>query len=58
MLIQVTHPHPLKPSEITPETVYDGRRRFLVQMGLVTASAALAEPFGCTESRSGGHHRA
>ncbi len=44
MLIKIAHPHPIRPSEITPETVYDGRRRFLVQMGLVTASAALA---GC-----------
>ncbi len=44
MLIQIAHPHPIKPSEITPETVYEGRRRFLVQLGLVTASAALA---GC-----------
>jgi glutaminase len=40
MLIQVTHPYPIKPSEITPGTVYDGRRRFLVQMGLVTRSGA------------------
>jgi sulfoxide reductase catalytic subunit YedY len=44
MLIKVSHPYPIEPSEITPETVYDGRRRFLVQMGLVTASAALG---GC-----------
>jgi sulfoxide reductase catalytic subunit YedY len=44
MLIKVSHPHPIQPSEITPETVYESRRRFLMQMGLVTASAALA---GC-----------
>jgi methionine sulfoxide reductase catalytic subunit len=41
MLIKVSHPHPIKPSEITPEAVYDGRRRFLLQIGLATASAAL-----------------
>jgi sulfoxide reductase catalytic subunit YedY len=44
MLIKVSHPHPIKPSEITPEGAYTGRRRFLVQMGLATASAALS---GC-----------
>jgi sulfoxide reductase catalytic subunit YedY len=44
MLIKVSHPHQIKPSEITPEAVYGGRRRFLLQMGLATASAALG---GC-----------
>jgi sulfoxide reductase catalytic subunit YedY len=41
MLIKVSPPHPIKPSEITPEAVYVGRRRFLLQMGLATASAAM-----------------
>jgi methionine sulfoxide reductase catalytic subunit len=41
MLIKVTRPHPIRPSEITPEAAYIGRRRFLLQMGLATASAAL-----------------
>jgi methionine sulfoxide reductase catalytic subunit len=41
MLIKVSPPYPIKPSEITPEAVYAGRRRFLLQMGLATASAAL-----------------
>jgi sulfoxide reductase catalytic subunit YedY len=44
MLIKIAHPHPIKPSEITAETVYADRRRFLLQMGLATASAALG---GC-----------
>jgi sulfoxide reductase catalytic subunit YedY len=44
MLIKIAHPHPIKPSEITAETVYADRRRFLRQMGLAAASAALG---GC-----------
>jgi methionine sulfoxide reductase catalytic subunit len=44
MLIKLSHPHPIQPSEITPEAVYTGRRRFLLQMGLATAGAALG---GC-----------
>jgi sulfoxide reductase catalytic subunit YedY len=44
MLIKIAHPHPIKPSEITAETLYVDRRRFLLQMGLATASAALG---GC-----------
>jgi methionine sulfoxide reductase catalytic subunit len=51
MLIKVSHPHPIKPSEITPEAIYDGRRRFLLQMGLATASAALG---GCGAPASDG----
>jgi sulfoxide reductase catalytic subunit YedY len=50
MLIKVSDPHPIKPSEITPEAVYDGRRRFLLQMGLATAGAALG---GCGAPASG-----
>jgi sulfoxide reductase catalytic subunit YedY len=48
MLIKVAHPHPIKSSEITPETVYADRRRFLRQVGLATAGAALAG-YGRTE---------
>src|SRR6266436_2295685 len=48
MLIKVAHPHPIKSSEITPEAVHTDRRRFLRQMGLVTAGAALAG-YGRTE---------
>ena len=44
MLIKIAHPHPIRPSEITAESVYVDRRRFLLQMGLATASAALG---GC-----------
>jgi sulfoxide reductase catalytic subunit YedY len=44
MLIKIAHPHPIKPSEITAETVYADRRRFLRQIGLAGASAALG---GC-----------
>jgi sulfoxide reductase catalytic subunit YedY len=44
MLIKIAHPHPIKPSEITAETMYADRRRFLLQMGLATAGAALG---GC-----------
>jgi sulfoxide reductase catalytic subunit YedY len=44
MLIKIAHPHPIKPSEITAETLYADRRRFLLQMGLATASTALG---GC-----------
>jgi sulfoxide reductase catalytic subunit YedY len=42
MLIKVAHPYPIRPSEITPEAVYADRRRFLLQIGLATAGAALA----------------
>ena len=41
MLIKVAHPFPIKPSEITPEDVHADRRRFLRQVGLATAGAAL-----------------
>jgi len=33
MLIKVSHPHPIMPSEITPEAVYDGRRRLSIADG-------------------------
>jgi len=51
MLIKIAHPHPIKASEITPETAYIDRRRFLVQIGLATASAALS---GCAPPASDG----
>jgi sulfoxide reductase catalytic subunit YedY len=44
MLIKIAHPHPIKPSEITAETLYVDRRRFLLQMGLAAAGAVLG---GC-----------
>jgi methionine sulfoxide reductase catalytic subunit len=34
MLIRVKPPYPVRPSELTPETVYRDRRRFLAQLGL------------------------
>jgi methionine sulfoxide reductase catalytic subunit len=41
MLINIAHPHPIKPSEITAEPLYADRRRFLLHMGLAAAGAAL-----------------
>jgi len=49
MLIKVSHPHPIKPSEITPESTFRDRRRFLLNMGLATASATLG---GCDSPSS------
>ncbi len=49
MLIKTAHPHPIRPSEITPEAVYHGRRRFLLQMGAAAAGGALV---GCGSSGS------
>ncbi len=51
MLIKVSHPCPIKPSEITPEAAYLDRRRFLLQMGLATVSATLG---GCDPPGSDG----
>ncbi len=47
MLIKTAHPYPIKSSEITPEAIYRDRRRFLLQMGMATASIALS---GCGPS--------
>lgn len=47
MLIRVTPPHPIRSSEITPESVYRDRRRFLSQMGFAAAGLALA---GCSKA--------
>lgn len=47
MLIRVAPPHPIRSSEITPEAVYRDRRRFLAQLGIATASLAVA---GCGEA--------
>jgi len=44
MLIRTTPPHPVLPSEITPERVFKDRRRFLAQMGLAATGLAVA---GC-----------
>jgi sulfoxide reductase catalytic subunit YedY len=49
MLIKPSHPHPVQPSEITPESVYLGRRRFLAQLGLTAAGLAAA---ACSRAQS------
>jgi methionine sulfoxide reductase catalytic subunit len=49
MLIRFTPPHPVRPSELTPEGVYHDRRRFLARMGLgamALASAACGKAAG------------
>ncbi|MBS0377187.1 MAG: protein-methionine-sulfoxide reductase catalytic subunit MsrP [Proteobacteria bacterium] len=50
MLIKIAHSHPIRPSEITPESVYHGRRRFLLQIGAAAASVTLG---GCEPPESG-----
>lgn len=42
MLIRVKPPHPVRPSELTPESVYRDRRRFLAQLGLGALGLAAA----------------
>jgi len=44
MLIRRTLPHPVLPSEITPEGIYASRRRFIAQLGLGAIGLATA---GC-----------
>jgi sulfoxide reductase catalytic subunit YedY len=39
MLIKITDPFPVCSSEITPEALYAGRRRFLKQLGLVAGAS-------------------
>ena len=39
MLIKITDPFPVSESEITPEALYAGRRRFLKQLGLVAGAS-------------------
>ena len=46
MLIRIPPPNPIRPSEITPERVYDDRRRLVVQLGL----GAVALITGCGRS--------
>lgn len=48
MLIRVSPQYPIKPSEITPESVHADRRQFLARMGLAGAGLALA---GCSEAK-------
>ena len=48
MLIRVSPQHPIKPSEITPESVHADRRQFLARMGLAGAGLALA---GCSDAK-------
>ncbi|WP_293372632.1 protein-methionine-sulfoxide reductase catalytic subunit MsrP [Nevskia sp.] len=49
MLIRVSPQYPIKSSEITSESTYQDRRRFLAQMGLATAGMALA---GCSDAKT------
>ncbi|MGQ0502069.1 MAG: protein-methionine-sulfoxide reductase catalytic subunit MsrP [Panacagrimonas sp.] len=46
MLIRTPPPHPVLPSQITPERIYQDRRRFIAQLGF-TAAALLT---GCGNS--------
>ena len=39
LLIKITDPFPVSSSEITPEALYAGRRRFLKQLGLVAGAS-------------------
>jgi sulfoxide reductase catalytic subunit YedY len=39
MLIKITDPFPVSSSEITPESLYAGRRRFLKQLGLAAGAS-------------------
>src|SRR5258708_9861249 len=39
MLIKITNPFPVPSSEITPEALYAGRRRFLKQLGLAAGAS-------------------
>jgi sulfoxide reductase catalytic subunit YedY len=39
MLIKITDPFPVPSSEITPEALYVGRRRFLKQLGLIAGAS-------------------
>ena len=48
MLIRVSPQYPIKPSEITPESVHADRRQFLARMGLAGAGLALA---GCSDAK-------
>lgn len=48
MLIRVAPEYPIASSEITPEPVFQDRRRFLARMGIATAGLALA---GCSEAK-------
>jgi sulfoxide reductase catalytic subunit YedY len=49
MLIRRIPPHPILPSEITPETIYRARRRFLGQLGLGAIGVAMS---GCGKAGS------
>ncbi len=49
MLIKIAHPYPIKPSEITSESIYRDRRRFLLRMGLLMTGLGVA---GCGRSGS------
>jgi sulfoxide reductase catalytic subunit YedY len=49
MLIRVTPPCPVRPSDITPEQVYADRRRFLARLGLGAVGLAIS---GCGKAGS------
>jgi sulfoxide reductase catalytic subunit YedY len=49
MLIRVRKPSEVKPSEITPESVYKDRRRFMQAMGAGAAGLALGDAVAKTE---------
>lgn len=51
MEIEKTHSVPIDPSEITPKHIYQSRRQFLKQMGVVGMSALLAS---CAPALNGG----
>ena len=54
MLIRVTPEHPIRSSEVTPEGVYQGRRDFLKQAGLLGAGlAATLAPGGGAAAQQG-----
>lgn len=54
MLIRVSQPFAIRSSEITPETVYRDRRRFLAQMGLGAIGLATA---GCGRADQSGANK-
>ena len=57
MQIKIAHSHPIKSSEITPEAVYNDRRRFLQQMGLLGTGLLLSACGASTEpANSGAEH--
>ncbi len=60
MLIRLKPQYPIRPSEITPEGVYHGRRRFLAQLGLgaiglaASACGKAGAPSGAPQPQAAG----